>query len=126
LLKKVKAMELKKATTAPEGGGPSQEPGPASPNPEEVLLDQEPAPTEGSNPVATKPTKTSIRLHGSISTELWNRFGRSILPKMRSGEDLKIALDMTSTFENPIAIGVRSDLQHLLEDLDPDGSFEIE
>jgi hypothetical protein len=45
---------------------------------------------------------------------------------MRSGEDLKIALDMTSTFENPIAIGVRSDLQHLLEDLDPDGSFEIE
>jgi hypothetical protein len=45
---------------------------------------------------------------------------------MRSGEDLKIALDMTSTFENPVAIGVRSDLRQLLEDLDLDGSFEIE
>jgi hypothetical protein len=125
LLKKNKANELKKPATAPDEPRASQEPRPATPEPVEGH-DQEPSPPANPGPAPSRPTKTTIRLHGSISTELWNRFGRSILPKMRSGEDLKIALDMTSTFENPVAIGVRSDLRQLLEDLDLDGSFEIE
>jgi hypothetical protein len=123
LLKKAKAEELrKKPAPEPGGPGPSPEPQPTGPEPE---LPGEPT-QPGPEPGPPMPTKTPIRLSGSMPAELWNRFGTRILPKLRSGEGLKITVDLSATFEGTGSNEVKSDLRQVLSDLGLDGSFTIE
>jgi len=123
LLKKAKAQELRKKPT-PEPGDTGPATGPQTPGPKpEVPAD----PTDPeSEPGPTAPTKTPIRVEGSIPAELWNRFGTRILPKMRSGQGLKITVDLTATFEGLGSDDLKSELRQVLKDLGLDGSFTIE
>jgi hypothetical protein len=129
LLKKAKAEELKKKSV-PEPGGSGEVvllPGgrgsetSASMGIEEQIAEPRP-PGSGDMP----PTKTPIRVSGSMPAELWNRFGTRILPKLRAGEGLKIAVDLSAIFDGSAGNDVKTDLRQVLRDLGLEGTFNIE
>ena len=43
-----------------------------------------------------------LHLHGSINPDVWNRFGVKVLPKMRSGSDLTIDIDLSADFDSTL------------------------
>jgi hypothetical protein len=52
----------------------------------------EPGPRPGPGPEPTVSTRT-LRLVGTVPPEMWNRLGTKILPKLRSGLEVKIGLE---------------------------------
>ena len=75
---------------APEGASDSPNGGGTVPGPEPVApLRPEPAPSPA--PAG----RDSVRIHGQIPPEIWNRIGTRLLPKLRSSHDLKVGV----TFE---------------------------
>jgi len=61
-------------------------------------------------------TKT-IRLSGNVPPELWNRLGTKIIPKLRSGKDLNIEVQFSTTVDVTLSRTLESDLRQLLKDL---------
>ncbi|MEW6542166.1 MAG: DUF499 domain-containing protein [Nitrospirota bacterium] len=108
LLTKAKAQTLKAGVPAPT---PGPEPQSAFPVPESGSEPQpSPAPLPG---VQTK----TIRLVGAVPPELWNRLGTKVLPKLRSGSDLKVGVDFSVTVRTDVALSLTSDLRQILDDL---------
>ncbi len=107
LLTKAKAQALK-------AGVPEPAPGPeAAPGPGPV---PGPGPEPGPAPISGAQTRT-IRLVGNVPPEMWNRLGTKILPKLRSGSDLKVGVDFSVTVNNDVSGSLTSDLRHILDDL---------
>jgi hypothetical protein len=90
------------------------EPGPAVlPSPEPVT---EPGTIPGFEPVPGGQTK-SVRLVGTIPSEMWNRLGTKILPKLRSGSDLKVGVDFSVTVSAAGAESLVSEVRQILQEL---------
>jgi len=104
LVAKDKAVSL----VAPPEPGPEPEPVP-SPEPGPI-----PEPDPGPEPT---PARRTLRVHGEVPPELWNRMGTKLLPKLRSGEDLKVGIDLSVTVDGAVVESLRADLQRILEDL---------
>jgi len=104
LLKKEKAEALKKRPEPWAGPEPQPEP---EPEPE-----PQPEPVPGPGPQ----TKT-IRITGQIPPELWNRFGTKIIPKLRSGKDISIEVQFSTTVEITMSRTLESELRQLIQDL---------
>lgn len=121
LLTKAKAHALK---TKPEKPAPENES--EKPKPEDKPL----RPTEdiepGDKPVEVTPSRQCLRLVGTIPSELWNRLGTKLLPKLRSGDDLKIGIEFSVTIKPELAQGMKSDLRQALEDLGIQDQVRIE
>ncbi|MFQ5851383.1 MAG: AAA family ATPase, partial [Candidatus Binatia bacterium] len=117
LLTKSKANSLK----AKIKGEPVIEPGPI-PGPEPV-----PGPEAGPQPgpEATTPTLT-LRVIGTIPSEMWNRLGTRIIPKLRSASDLKVGVDFSVTVDTKLASSLQNDLRQALEDLGLGSQVKIE
>jgi len=115
LLLKSKASILK---TLPE---PVAEPEP-TPGPEPTPVGGRGEPTPGPSP-ETEPEPTpsagarTFRISGDVPPEIWNRLGTKVLPKLRSGSDLKIGLTCIVTVEKQFSQNFESDLKQILEDL---------
>jgi len=75
-----------------------------------------PTPVPQPEPVAGA-AKRSFRISGNIPPEIWNRLGTKILPKLRSGSDLKVGIEFTVTVDINVARSFEADLQQILEDL---------
>jgi hypothetical protein len=75
-----------------------------------------PDPTPAPGPVTGLTTRT-LRLVGIVPPEVWNRLGTKILPKLRSGSDLKIGLEFTVTVKADTAAGLATELRQLLQEL---------
>jgi hypothetical protein len=116
-LKKVKAKALKGGVKlGPEVGvGPG--PQPVIEGIEEREKEKEPKPG-----IQTR----TLRLVGTVPPEIWNRLGTKIIPKLKSGADLKIGVDFSVTFSAESARGVESDLRQILEDLGLQDKIKIE
>jgi hypothetical protein len=86
-----------------------------------------PEPEEGSEPetVPVPGTKT-LRIHGDVPPEIWNRLGTRILPKLRSGTDLKIGIDFSVTIDRQLERTFETDLKQILEDLGLSGLVQFE
>ena len=107
------------------GVGPAPEPG-AGPAPTPGL-GTTPAPGlgetagQGSEPESALPPGTAaartIRLSGDVPPEVWNRLGRTLLPKLRSGAELKLGVRFSATVEGDRADGLVADLKQILADL---------
>ncbi len=110
LLTKVKAQALKAGVPEPI---PGLEPPPVPPVPEQV---PGPGPGPGLEPTPGVQTKT-VRLVGAVPPELWNRLGTKILPKLRSGSDLKVGVDFSVTVNRDVAGSLTADLRQILADL---------
>jgi hypothetical protein len=48
---------------------------------------------------------------------VWNRLGTKILPKLRSGSNLKVGVDFSVTVNTDVAASLTSDLRQILDDL---------
>jgi len=110
LLLKERAKGL---VTQPEPGtGPDvpPQPGPA-PIPE-------PSPTARCDDEPGPPTaRQTLRVHGEVPPELWNRLGTKLLPKLKSGSDLKVGIDLVVTADGAAAEALKADLRQILTDL---------
>ena len=114
LLKKAKAEELKKKPASTTGD--TKPPG-------------DPKPTVVVPPVVvppTGPTTKTITLSGNIPAELWNRLGTRVLPKLRTGKNLKIGIDFSVTVEAANANDLQVELKQILTDLGLQDSVELE
>ncbi len=106
---------------------------PLAPPPREVKPpEQAPPPPEQEHPVDTTakptptPTATMIRVSGSVPPELWNRLGTRVLPKLRSGQELKIGVSLEVSVDSPSAEGLRSELRQIVSDLGLEGSITVD
>jgi hypothetical protein len=110
LLTKAKAQALKAGVPTPTPG-PEPQPGPPVPGP-----GPGPEPEPGPGPAPGVQTKT-IRLVGAVPPEVWNRLGTKVLPKLRSGSDLKVGVDFSVTVNRDVAGSLTADLRQILDDL---------
>ena len=108
LLTKAKAKALKSgAKPIPESATrPPIQPEPDGGKGPEIV----PAPGPG---IQTR----TLRLVGTIPPEIWNRLGTKIIPKLKSGTDLKIGVDFSVTLGADSVRNMESDLCQILEDL---------
>ena len=78
--------------------GPSPEPVPGpSPQPGTGPVTQPQPPVDPEHRSASGASTTTLHLVGTVPSEIWNRLGTKILPKLRAGADLKIGLDFSVT-----------------------------
>jgi len=82
----------------------------------------EPPPPEKEKPVE-KPVETvpggsrTIRIHGEISREVWNRLGNNLLFKLKPARGLRIGISFEAEIEEADADRVIAELRQALEDL---------
>lgn len=122
LLKKATAEALR-AQPAPEAEPqPAVEVTPAGPGgiATETGATPEPEPSG-----ATTPSTQTLRLVGSIPPEVWNRLGTKVLPKLRSGAELRVGIEFTVTVDAGTAGSLVADLEQILADLGLTGQVEI-
>jgi hypothetical protein len=115
LLRKDYAKILKKGAPVHSVPEPTPQPHP-DPSPE-------PRPPPAAEPAATT---TTLRLVGMVPPEVWNRLGTKILPKLRSGSDLRIGLEFTVTVKSDTAASLGADLQQILQELGLSDAVRVE
>jgi hypothetical protein len=119
LLRKSTAQALKSGGPAILSPASEPEPGPTTTTPSTL------APAPGFTPASGAATKT-VRLVGSVPPEVWNRLGTRILPKLRSGAELKIGLDFVVTVKADAAPGFTAELRQILQELGLGESVRVE
>ena len=108
LVTKAKAEELTKAPT--DSPSPQPEPTPT------VSPEPEPKPGPGPQSMTGVP-KTTLRLTGTVPPELWNRLGTKVLPKLRSGDELRIGIDFSVSVGSLFSQNLETELNQILDDL---------
>ena len=68
----------------------------------------------------------TLHLVGTVPPEIWNRLGTKIIPKLKSGADLKIGVDFSITINAESARSIETDLRQVLEDLGLASKIKIE
>lgn len=68
----------------------------------------------------------AVRVAGTVPPEVWNRLGTKILPKLRSGLDLKIGVEFSVTVPDGSAIGLATELRQILQELGLTNSVRVE
>lgn len=121
LLKKAKAETLKKgigeaAPTAASELPPDLLPGSDAANQEFEL-------TASQAPSARTQT---LRLVGTVPPEVWNRLGTKLIPKLRSGTDLKVGIEFSVTFDSSQAKTIEAELRQILDDLGLSGTIRVD
>jgi hypothetical protein len=120
-LEKATAERLKRQplsrpeTTTPVS--PETKPEPPGPGQIEIPSGEEPGST---------PTRTTIRLTGSLPPEVWNRVGTKLIPKLRFGEGLQINVGFSVSVPSEQAPVFIADFQQILIDLGLAGKVRIE
>jgi hypothetical protein len=119
LLTKSKAKVLKTTPVPEKEPEVPPEVGPQPPPEAEAVREEEEGPT------AQVETKT-LRVVGTVPPEVWNRLGTKVLPKLRSGADLKVGVDFSVTFSMDLARSIEADLHQILDDLGLADNVRIE
>ena len=85
-------------------------------------------PVSGLNKPEAHTTKTLVRLRvfGKVPPELWNRLGRKVIPKLRSGKELTIEAEFTVDIAAPVVKSLETDLKQTLSELDLSDRVAIE
>jgi Protein of unknown function (DUF499) len=108
LLRKATAEALRTGQPVTPAPTPEPEPGPTT----------APTPEPGLSPGPGPNTSTrTLCVSGSVPPEVWNRLGTKILPKLRSGSDLKIGLEFSVTVSADSANGLAAELRQILQEL---------
>jgi len=121
LLVKSKAKALKAGPEPARGGGQGPEP----------ISELKPAngqkhePGDEPEQVPGAATQT-LRIRGHVPPEVWNRLGTKVLPKLRSGTDLRIEIDFSVTVGTSVAQSFTTDLKQILNDLGLSNQVRIE
>jgi hypothetical protein len=121
LLTKTKAKALK--TGAKPDLRPTTPPTPGSEPSVITAPVPEPEPEPGHSPV---PQFRTLHLVGTVPPELWNRLGTKLIPKLRSGTDLKVSVDFSVTLTGDQAQNLESELRQILDDLGLSAALRIQ
>jgi len=113
LLRKNKADALKSAAARPAPQPPPPEPPPPLP------------PETGRQPPPATATRT-LRVVGNVPPEVWNRLGTKILPKLRTGSDLRVSVDFSVNVSAERAAGLESEIRQVLQELGLTGVVRVE
>lgn len=70
--------------------------------------------------------KRTLHITGSIPAEVWNRLGTKLLPKLRSGSDLRLGLDFTVDLDADQVALFQTELRQVLQDLNLAQAVRIE
>ena len=73
--------------------------------------------TDGGTTTTTVTETRTLRLAGSVPPETWNRLGTRIIPKLRSGEELKVGVEFSVTVNEAAADSLATELHQILQDL---------
>jgi len=117
LLRKNTAEALKGGLPA----GPVPKPAPEITTPTSPIPAFSPIP----DPIPGTSTRT-LRLSGAVPPEVWNRLGTKILPKLRSGSDLRIGLEFTVTVAADTSTSLVAELRQILQELGLGEAVRIE
>ena len=75
-------------------------------------------PSDPQPPTPPEPqVRTTLRIHGDIPPEVWNRVGTRLLPKLRSGRDLKVGVTFELTADGRGVDALLADLRQILDEL---------
>jgi hypothetical protein len=118
LLTKAKAQALRKAPSA------APKPQPITPSATTPPQDQ-PTPSEPHVQAPPQPSSRTFRISGNVPPGIWNRLGAKVIPKLRAGTHLQIAVEFTVTIDRSQSEGFQTDLQQVLQDLDLGGSVTV-
>ena len=119
LLRKDSAKALKTGVPREPGPEPSSQPG------TEPITAPEQRSEPVHEPAPAAATKT-LRLVGSVPPEVWNRLGTKILPKLRSGAELRIGLEFTVTVKADISSSLAAELRQILQELGLGEAVKVE
>jgi hypothetical protein len=119
LLLKAKVKAFKAMLEPGPGGMPGLGPIP------EAEPTSGPSPIPGTEPLSGADKRT-FHISGDVPPEIWNRLGTKVLPKLRSGSELKIGIEFSVTVEGQLAQSFKNDLMQILEDLGLTKSVQIE
>jgi hypothetical protein len=76
--------------------------------------------------VAVAVRERTLTIRGEIPTEVWNRLGRTLIPKLKTGNELVMKLDVSVRVESDTAQGFQQELMQILRDLNLADSVRIE
>jgi hypothetical protein len=68
----------------------------------------------------------TLRLVGTIPSEVWNRPGTRVLPKLRMGNDLRVNVGLSVSLNTDLGRSMVSELRQILQDLDLEDRLRIE
>jgi hypothetical protein len=83
-------------------------------------------PTSGQAEPSPAPRKRTITLRGDIPTEVWNRLGRTLIPKLKAGTELIFKLDVSVQVESDTVQGFQQEIMQILRDLNLAETVKIE
>ncbi len=123
LLKKQKAQTLKSGARPsadadaiiPPVTQPPPQPEPSS------LIDSETRPA-----IPSAPQVRQLSLFGDVPPETWNRLGTKLIPKLRSGTDLKLSIKVTVTVNADAAPSLVAELRQALDELGLGNTVRVE
>ena len=72
------------------------------------------------------PQKVTLSLRGTVPLESWNMVGIRILPKLRSGEELNLTVDLSVQVDSAVLQSLKADVRQALEDLKLEEKVRIE
>lgn len=72
------------------------------------------------------PKSRTLRIYGEVPTEVWQRLGRTLIPKLKSGNDLHVGLDVSLSLDVDGANSLRHEIQQILQDLKLESKVKIE
>ena len=111
LLTKSRAKELRKAATA----APLE---PAVPvTSEDKSTSDSPSENRETKSPPTQEASRTIRIKGTVPPETWNRIGTKLLPKLKSGTDLKVDAEFSVTIASGSASHLEAEIRQILQDL---------
>ncbi len=96
--------------------------------PEVKPEEKEPTVTEPFTEPKVEATSQTVTLHlrGAIPPEMWNRLGTKLIPKLRSGSELKAEVSFSVSVDGKTTASFESELRQILEDLGLADKIRIE
>jgi hypothetical protein len=121
LLMKAKAQALKARVESEPTPMPSPEPA------SQPLPWSTPGPSSETTPEPVSVSHShTLRLVGTIPPEVWNRLGTKVLPKLHTGNDLRVDVDLSVSLNTDLVRSMVSELRQILQDLDLEDRLRIE
>ena len=118
--------EQEESTTATQGSTSSDPPGGDK---DEDRTGNGTGQEKGDQTVSTPPADAApvcLRIAGTVPPESWNRLGTRLIPKLRSGKQLTIGIQLQAEMNLSQADTMESDLRRTLSDLGLDKQLTVE
>jgi len=125
LLTRARSEEIA-SSAAPQATPPETARDAGLPAAAETKTEPEPEP-EPVAPSDGREAETSVRLQvsGDVPPESWNRIGTKVIPKLRSGKELAIRVQLDVEVAAPMAATLDVDLRQALDDLGLAGKIVV-